>query len=385
MSNRSRTSLLVTAGVTALAAAFSPAAAAIGAPLPTADTIDPRDALVDNLQPAETTAQPAIERTADLQKLALGRGKAERTYLIRLADAAVPTYDGGVEGLRASEAAPGKTLDPSNARVRAYTEFLEEEQTEFVTRMERTVDRDVEVPFTYQYAVNGLSAVLSPAEAAQIAEDPAVAHVALDEERELHTDAGPVWSNADALWNAVEELDLPEDYQGEGVVIGTIDTGIHPSSPSFAETGSDGYTHTNPLGAGNYLGVCDPANTDQYDPDFPCNGKLIGAYGFLSAADKSALDEDGHGSHTGSTSGGNVVDDVTPTAPEGTNPPTFDISGVAPHANVISYRGCCTTSGLTASIDQAIADGAAEPIGQLTPSTPSATAGPIDAVTPGVV
>ncbi|MFD2796023.1 S8 family serine peptidase [Promicromonospora vindobonensis] len=349
--------MLVIAAVTALAAVAAPAAVAVPAAPPAADKVDPRDALAENLVPAETTPQAGVERTPAMQKLALGRGKAERTYLIRLSDAAVPTYDGGVNGLDATAPRSGRTLNPSAPRVREYTEFLEAEQGDFVTRMERTVGHDVEVPFTYQYAVNGVSAVLTPQEAAEIAKDPAVEHIALDREHELHTDAGPAWSNADALWNAVEELGLPEDYQGEGVVIGTIDTGIHPSSPSFAETGDDGYTHTNPLGAGNYLGACDPANTDQFDPDFPCNGKLIGAYGFLTADDRSALDEDGHGSHTASTSGGNVVDDVTPTAPEGTNPPTFDISGVAPHANVISYRGCCTTAGLTASIDQAIADG----------------------------
>ncbi|MBO0610741.1 S8 family serine peptidase [Myceligenerans salitolerans] len=341
-----------------MAAALTPTAAAVPSPdRPAADKVEPRDLIAENLTPAETTPEPGVEREPAVQKLALGRGSAERTYLIRLADDAVPTYRGGVGGMTATAPRPGRTLDPSTARVREYTEFLEAEQDEFVTRMERTVDRDVEVPFTYQYAVNGVSAVLTPEEAAQVAKDPAVAHIALDKEHELHTDAGPAWSNADALWNAVEELGLPEDYQGEGVVIGTIDTGINPGSPSFAETGDDGYTHTNPLGAGNYLGVCDPSNTDQYDPDFPCNGKLIGAYGFLSDADRSALDEDGHGTHTASTSGGNVVDDVTPTAPEGTDPPTFDVSGVAPHANVISYRGCCTTAGLTASIDQAIADG----------------------------
>ena len=37
--------------------------------------------------------------------------------------------------------------------------------------------------------------------------------------------------------------------------------------------------------------------------------------------------------------------------------PAFDISGVAPHANIVSYLGCCTPAGLTAAIDQAIADG----------------------------
>lgn len=357
MSHRSRTPLLVIAAVTALAAAVAPSAVAVPGAPPAADKADPRGALAENLVPAQTTPQPGVERTPDIQKFALGRGRAERTYLIRLADAAVPTYDGGVADLDPTAPRANRSLDPSAPRVREYTEFLEAEQDDFVTRMERTVGHDVEVPFTYQYAVNGVTAVLTPEEAAEVAEDPAVEHIALDREHQLHTDAGPGWSNADALWNAVEDLDLPEDYQGEGIVIGTIDTGIHPSSPSFAETGDDGYTHTNPLGAGNYLGACDPANTDQYDPDFPCNGKLIGAYGFLSAEDRSALDEDGHGAHTASTSGGNVVDDVTPTAPEGTDPPTFDISGVAPHANVISYRGCCTTAGLVASIDQAIADG----------------------------
>jgi uncharacterized repeat protein (TIGR01451 family) len=357
MSHRSRTPLLAIAAVTALAAAIAPAAVAVPQAPPSADKVDPRELLAEDLVPAETTPQPGVERKPDIQKFSLGRGKAERTYLIRLADAAVPTYDGGVAGLDPTAPPRGRTLNPAAPRVREYTEFLEAEQDDFVTRMERAVGHAVEVPFTYQFADNGVTAVLTPAEAAQVAKDPAVVHIALDEEHELHTDAGPEWSNADALWNAVEELDLPEDYQGEGVVIGTIDTGIHPSSPSFAETGDDGYTHTNPLGAGNYLGVCDPANTAQYDPDFPCNGKLIGAYGFLSDTDRSALDENGHGSHTASTSGGNVVDDVVPSAPEGTNPPTFDISGVAPHANVISYRGCCTTSGLVASIDQAIADG----------------------------
>src|SRR5690606_11816664 len=66
-------------------------------------------------------------------------------------------------------------------------------------------------------------------------------------------------------------------------------------------------------------------------------------------------DYDGHGSHTASTSGGNVVQGVIVETPTITTEP-FDISGVAPHANVISYLGCCTLSGLTAAIDQAIAD-----------------------------
>src|SRR5690606_31482723 len=155
MKQRFRTPLLVTAAVTALAAAIAPAAVAVpAAPGATSDRsgdkVEPRDLLAEDLVPAQTTAQPGVERDAGIQKLALGRGKAERTYLVRLADPAVPTYDGGVSGLRATAPAPGRALDPSAQRVRAYTEFLEAEQDDFVTRVERTVGHDVEVPFTYQ-------------------------------------------------------------------------------------------------------------------------------------------------------------------------------------------------------------------------------------------
>ena len=291
-------------------------------------------------------------------------GKATTTgpsrWMIRLVDPAVPTYEGGKGGLERTAPRQGQQLDADSAPVREYRQHLQEEQVEFVDRMERALDRAVEVPFTYQFAVNGLVAVLTQEEAAELTTDPSVASIAPDAERELHTDVGPQWINADALWGAVEELGLPDDVRGEGVVIGTIDTGINPSNPSFADVGDDGYDHTNPLGAGNFLGVCNednPAEAGGFDPTFPCNDKLIGAYDFIvDPVVDSARDYDGHGSHTASTSGGNVVDDVVVTTASGFVTPEFDISGVAPHANVIAYRGCCSLSGLTASIDQAIAD-----------------------------
>jgi uncharacterized repeat protein (TIGR01451 family) len=298
-----------------------------------------------------TTEAPA--RATQLK--VFGTGDAPETYLIRLADSAVPAYTGGEPGLAPTAPDPGGRLDPDAAPVRAYRDFLVEEQVGFVERMERTAGREVEVPFTYQYAVNGVAAVLTAEEARAIADDPAVVSIAPDQVRELHTDVGPQWQNADALWNAVAELGLPADIKGEGIIIGTIDTGISPGNRSFAATGDDGYTVTNPLGEGNYLGACDPDNADQFDPQFPCNSKLIGAYVF-GELNETAVDYDGHGSHTASTSGGNVVNDVVVHSPT-TDTPAFDISGVAPHANVISYLGCCNLSGLTASINQAIADG----------------------------
>ena len=320
---------------------------------------DPRGAA--SLEPADVGPVSRIDRE---QKADLGTGSEPRRYLVRLHDPAVPSYEGGKPGLAATSTDGAQKLDADAAPVAAYRGHLEAAQAEFITGVERAVGHPVEVPFTYQFAVNGVAMVLTPDEANLIAADPAVASVALDVERVLHTDVGPQWSNADALWNAMTDLGLPADYKGEGIVIGTIDTGIMPGNSSFADVGDDGYDHTNPLGTDVFLGVCDadnPADFGGFDPDFPCNDKLIGAYDFLTAPIPdggldNALDYDGHGSHTASTSGGNVVNDVVVETPSGFVTPPFDISGMAPHANVIAYRACCSLAGLTAAIDQAIVD-----------------------------
>ena len=142
---------------------------------------------------------------------------------------------------------------------------------------------------------------------------------------------------------------------GEGIIVGIIDTGIDPWNPSFLATGGDGYVHTNPKGAGNYVGVCDPANTgDVYDASFTCNEKLIGAWSYPSIG-PTARDSDGHGSHTGGTAAGNIVFDAAVEAPTETF--TADISGVAPHANIIAYAACCSGAALAAARDQALLDG----------------------------
>ncbi|HEU4324221.1 MAG TPA: S8 family serine peptidase [Roseiflexaceae bacterium] len=167
-------------------------------------------------------------------------------------------------------------------------------------------------------------------------------------------------------------------YKGEGVVVGVLDSGINTTHPSFAEVGSDGYRHLNPLGQGNYKGACDPTNLPQvsaanpsgYNPEIECNNKLIGAWTFTrtfevgSPADEpSPNDDDGHGTHTASTAAGNVVKNLT------LNGATFpEISGVAPHANIIAYDVCgflqngsyndnCAGAALLAAAEQAIDDG----------------------------
>ena len=199
-------------------------------------------------------------------------------------------------------------LDIESAASRAYVAHLESVQDSFVAQLVDAIGHQVDVKYTYQNGNNGVAVWLTPEEAVIASAMPGVKHVQPDETRVLHTDVGPGFIGAPGIWGT-PDCD-PAGSCGEGMIVGVIDTGINPLNASFADVGADGYDHTNPLGAGNYVGVCDPSNTGSgdikgYDATFPCNDKLIGAWGFTSVdvangAD-SPIDYDGHGSHTAST------------------------------------------------------------------------------------
>ena len=172
------------------------------------------------------------------------------------------------------------------------------------------------------------------------------------------TAPGAALIRAPQVWSGSGSKVMAAGTMGEGVLVGIIDTGISPHSPSFAETGDDGYTHTNPRG--HYYGVCDSSNTILYNPNFPCNGKLIGAWA-MAADNYNPVDFDGHGSHVAATAAGNFVEGAILHTPSGINI-SANISGVAPHANIIAYNvasadGSLSDSALLAAIEQAIADG----------------------------
>ena len=173
---------------------------------------------------------------------------------------------------------------------------------------------------------------LSAAEAKVIGALPGVKSVSRERKEVPLTDNGPQWINAPAIWNNKRGRNekLGHGTRGEGMVIAVLDTGINHDHPSYADIGGDGFDHTNPLGSGNFL----PGSyCDTVDPSF-CNDKLIGAWTFVAEA-VTPEDSDGHGSHTSSTAGGNVVLAAILGAP--TTNLARDISGVAPHASIIMY------------------------------------------------
>jgi subtilisin family serine protease len=301
------------------------------------------------LQLEAATAEPAVINPL--------KGATEGIFVIRLDAEPLATYRGGVVGLAPTspEVTGAPRLDTATVESRAYADYLETAQSTFVARLEKAIGHTADVRFTYKNSTNGLAVWLTPREAALVARMPGVESVRQEVIEQLQTDVGPTWIGAPSLWGGATSCE-EGGYCGEGVIVGVLDSGINPSNPSFAATGGDGYTHTNPYGSGTYVGVCDSDNTDIYDSTFSCNDKLIGAWDYTAT---DAYDDDGHGSHTASTAAGNFVEAslVAPTLTV-----ARDISGVAPHANIISYRVCldgagCPSAGTIAAIDQAIADG----------------------------
>lgn len=178
-----------------------------------------------------------------------------------------------------------------------------------------------------------------------------MADVYRDDERELTTDVSHDVINSAGVWDG--ETGTGVATRGEGVVVGVIDSGVNPDHPSFAEVAGDGYVHENPFGSGSFVGVCDPSHPQHEDL---CNDKLIGAWN-LHPLSPSAVDGQGHGSHTASTAAGNVHD---ATFTVGNDTFTRTVQRVAPRANVISYLVCfpgCPSTSAVAAVDQAIADG----------------------------
>jgi len=316
---------------------------------------------VQDLQRAQSKRPEKWVRTPDATE---PTGGGIHRYIVQFEDDALPLYEGGINGLAATSAGPGGRLDPRSTAAVAYVNHLQQTQNQMVAKM-RVELGGVQVERRYQHALNAVTVRMTAREANKVRSMPGVRFVERDRQVDLTTATSVSFIGADQVW-AGASGGVP--YLGEGTVVGIIDSGINHEHPSFAATGDDGYTHTNPLGAGVYLGDCAGAFADR------CNDKLIGAYEFLSSqpttppdeilidGDAPSSDTDGHGTHVASTAAGNILYDI-PLANADGDPSSVvfsQISGVAPHANIIAYKVCapsCFFSDIAAAVDQAIADG----------------------------
>ncbi|MGH3737705.1 MAG: S8 family peptidase [Micromonosporaceae bacterium] len=213
----------------------------------------------------------------------------------------------------------------------------------------------------YTVALNGFSATMSHQQAQKLAARDDVTLVLADEMHQPTTDSSGEFLGLTAAGGAYDS-----GVKGDGVVVGVIDTGIWPEHPSFADDGS--YPAPPVTLDDSERPNCEFGNTahNPADAAFACNDKLIGArqmldtYRALVGAEDfefdSARDDNGHGTHTSSTSAGNA--DV----PASVGPHDLGtVTGIAPRAHIVMYKGLGDLGGfssdLAAAIDQAVADG----------------------------
>jgi subtilisin family serine protease len=296
---------------------------------------------------------------------------AKQSYIIILDDPPLAAYDGrelrtperDVEVTRLTATANHFTgankLDVHSPESQRYLQFLDERFASFRGEALLQLGRQIKPVHRYRNATNGFATSLSQEEAAALRKMPNVISVEVDKVQRLLTDSGPRWIGADKVHAGTAGYPASG---GEGVVVGVIDTGINWDHDSFSDPGqglssaSGKWDHVNPYGL--QLGLCSLSQVR-------CNDKLVGVYDFVKDVpgttqieeNTNGKDNIDHGSLSASIVAGNPGVDFAP------------YGGVAPNANIISYRVCflgdvngpdgdsCQGSAILSAIDQALADG----------------------------
>ena len=298
---------------------------------------------------------------------------APGTFIVLFDEPALATYRGGIAGIvmppRHLHASGKSGINGHSVDAQNYLGYLQGRQLLMEEQMASVTGRELEVRHRMQHAVNGIVVDLTAKESQLVAAMRGVKLVEGYREYEAHTDVGVALIGAPEAWAGTAGFPGGASaVQGEGIIVGIIDTGINFGSPSFSDTDPvDGFTHVNPLGPGVYLGTCGAGGDDAGR----CNSKLIGGHDFVCTAPGNQCgvddvveepgfgDTHGHGSHTASTAAGNRRDVVFRHAP-------VRISGVAPRASIVAYDACysfsngavlCPNVSTLAAINQAVADG----------------------------
>lgn len=283
-------------------------------------------------------------------------------YILTFEEPGALRYKGEIDGLKdTSLIFDGKTKNAAvNPDIKAYRDHLDTLLDSYTDQLAGSLGRSVQPLLRYNVRSTGMAVLLTAAEAQHISQMSGVIEVRKDVMYELDTDAGPQWIGADHIWDGSSVPGGAPTF-GAGVVIGVLDTGVNMDHPSFSESPEDGHTYVNPYGDGVYLGDCTNGRAPD-GPQYLCNNKLVGAWDFADPFGEADGPEDsnGHGSHTASTAGGNFMSGPFIDGGTGNTFDAMSMSGVARHANLITYDVCvatCPGASIQGAMDQAILDG----------------------------
>ncbi|KAK9948200.1 hypothetical protein M0R45_003787 [Rubus argutus] len=208
---------------------------------------------------------------------------------------------------------------------------------------------------SYRHGFRGFAARLTDHQAFQISKMPGVISVFPNSKRSLHTTHS--WDFMGLLGEQTLEVSGYNIKNQVNVIVGFIDTGIWPESPSFNDANM-------PPVPARWKGHCESGEAFNASN---CNRKLIGARYYKSGYEaeeestntvsfNSPRDSAGHGSHTASIAAGRYVSNMTYNGLA-----AGGARGGAPMARIAVYKTCwdsgCYDADLLAAFDDAIRDG----------------------------
>jgi subtilisin family serine protease len=300
-------------------------------------------------------------RLAQTDKSLLNRkDSAPVSIAVKLAYDSTATYEGGLAGYAAtSPSVTGKALSHSAAEVR-YEGHIADIENSFLGNLKKRVP-NAKVGQHLRTVYGGLALTVPANKVNDVLSIPGVVAVQKDSVSQPQTDSSPAFIGATQLYPKLGGT----ANAGKGVIFGSLDTGVWPEHPSFADNGNLG---TPPATADGHARACDFGDnplTPAADV-FQCNNKLIGGQPFLATymavnpanpeVYTTARDSNGHGSHTSSTAVGDPV-----ASAKIFNVERGPINGIAPGAWLMVYKVCgllgCYSTDSAAAVGQALKDG----------------------------
>ncbi|OAY51419.1 subtilisin-like serine-protease S [Manihot esculenta] len=210
----------------------------------------------------------------------------------------------------------------------------------------------------YTKSFRGFSAMLTQEQAQKLAESDSVVSVFESRMNKLHTTHSWEFLGVSSLHQYNNQL--PVASSSSDIIIGVIDSGVWPESESFNDRG------LGPVPK-KFKGTCVPGEKFS---SANCNRKIIGARFYYKGFEaengplesfgatffRSARDSDGHGSHTASTIGGNLVSNTSLFGMA-----TGTARGGVPNARLAIYKACwfnlCSDADILSAMDDATNDG----------------------------
>ena len=295
-------------------------------------------ALSNQISGHSVEQQNAIEASFDKKNIlanAIQVNSDSVRVIIQLNDAPMAQFSGVNPSVSSMAAHKGQKVNFASNAAKEYKSFLEAKQQSVIQSI-RAFDKSFKADLSYTAAFNGFAGIVSKSSLDKLSSLSNVKAVYPDVIHHAQMDASLDLIGAVETW----EQFGGKESAGAGVKVAVIDSGIRPENPLFS-------------GENFEAPAAETLPTDDYCSEVPdfCNNKLIVAraadivegFAVVEEEYESPLGFNGHGTHVAGTAVGNFGVMAERDGAEA------EISGVAPAAYLMAYKGLYATPANPAS------------------------------------